>query len=165
MRFNLILVVIALVLGPLGMLIMGLVAHRLARWWALTSDKRTLRRIHKLKQELDRLQTIRLHQMLVPVGGFMLLIVYAITLMISTAYVSLVLYFRIHDTDSLARPQISLTTLRILRATPLWIGVAVSLYATWFVRRYWLRLPAYRKQVEREIAMLETSLGPGVLLE
>lgn len=165
MGLNIILVVIALVLmAPVAALMAGLAAHRVARWWALTSEKRTLRRIDKLRRELDRLQTIRLHQMLVPLGGFMLLIVYAITLMISTAYISLLFYLRIDSISGLPPPQISVTALRILRATPVLIGAGVSVYATWFVRRYWLRLPAYRKQLEVEITMLESSLAPHLLL-
>jgi|SRR5690348_1432283 hypothetical protein len=165
MQLVIIIVVISLVLIPPVGVLTAIAAHQVARWWALTSDKRTIKRINSLKRELGRLETIRLHQMLVPMGAFVLLIINAITLIISTTYVSLIIHLRLQGVEGTLKPHISLMALRVLRLTPILIGAAISIYAAWFVRRYWLRLPAYRESLEREIGMLESSLSPNILLE
>ena len=143
---------------PVGVLT-GIAVVRVERWWALTSDRRALRRIGKLQQQLDRLQTVRLYQMLIPLGGFILLVINTVTLMIGTAYVSLLVDLRAPALHGSTSAQVSLIT-RLVRLAPLIIGAAVNLYATWFVRRFAVRLPAYKARIEREIAMLRSSLSP-----
>jgi hypothetical protein len=153
-----------ILMTPIGVLTM-IAIHRGERWWAMTSDKRTVKRIGKLKEELSRLQTIRLYQMLIPFGGFMLLIINTITLMISTAYISLLFDLRLHAGNGPREPQMSIISMRLVRFAPVLIGAVVNLYATWFVRRYALRLPAYKMRVEREIATLQSSLSPNLSWE
>jgi hypothetical protein len=165
MELEAILAIIALILmTPIGVLSM-IVLHRGERWWAMTSERRTIKRIGKLREELSRLQTIRLYQMLIPFGGFMLLIINTITLMISTAYISLLFDLRLHAIDGPRQPEMSIISLRVVRFAPVFIGAVVNLYATWFVRRYALRLPAYKARVEREMATLQSSLSPNLSWE
>jgi len=156
-----VLAIVALILTtPLAALSI-LLANRLSRWWALTSDERTVKRIHKLKRQLVELRTIRLYQLLIPLGGFILLVVNAFTLMVSTTY--LALFVDLHHSLGDSRfPNMSASYLRAIRLLPLIVGAGANLYATWLVRRYAQRLPAYRMRIEREMETLQLSLSPNL---